>query len=163
MSIYNNPPGRKGSAAAAREQAVRQLDNPHTHARKIEGFIVGVIGMEGTGVKPGENHYGSCWFEIMLKQGKTCIVESAHSYGELRTSYGSNGNILSSYCVINYFGSSIEDIARGKATIVNHGAGLYQDEDKACAVFTLSALGGGLQEDASYNFKAGQPSKVTGE
>lgn len=163
MAIYNNPPGRKGSSSAAREQAVRKLDNQHNHIRKTYGFITNVIGMEGTGVRPTEKHFGSCWFEVVIQSGETFIVESSHSYGELRTAHGSNGNIKGSYCVINYLGHSIKDMSKGKATIVNHGAGLYQDEDKACAVFTLSALSGGLQEDASYNFKAGEPSGVSGE
>lgn len=160
--ITHNPPGRRGAASASREAQERAFISHINDSSEVNAFILDVTGPAGTDITDNYNSTG-CWFRVSLENGSECTVRSDHDYGLLRSMYGSNDNIRGKYCLIKYSGSGIEDIASGFATICTHGKTMHEDEDVTCSVFSLSAMSGILQEDATSNQKVGQFSNVDGE
>lgn len=162
-SINHTPPGRRGTASAIIEKTIRDLSHLEDDRKEIEGFIVDVLGPEGTSAVPGQREFGGLWFELALKSGDLVKVQSDMDYSALRTQFGSNDNCRGRMCRVIYSGTGLSAIENGRATIISHGGAFYQDEDTACSVFSLSGISGILQEDAPNNNAISKAGAAKGE
>jgi len=115
------------------------------------GEVIGIVGPENCGLDASNiGEEAGVYFRVKcFISGIIVNVRCGHAYDELRTVYGTDGNLVGRECIITHVGDTKEDLAKGEAKFAPYPLIRYPDEERVSNIAPTGAMFGTTVDSAS--------------